>query len=72
MTKEEFLNSMHNWKVDPYVYSIDGEEKEDYLNIKKESDNEYSVYYLERGVRDELKRVRSMEEAYDVIAQEIR
>ena len=51
MTKEEFLNSMHNWKVDPYVYSIDGEEKEDSLNIKKQIMNTlFIIWNVECGM----------------------
>ena len=36
MTKDEFLKLMQEWGVMPHAYSINGEEKEDSLNIKKE------------------------------------
>lgn len=72
MTKDEFLKLMQEWGVMPHAYSINGEEKEDSLNIKKESDHNYSVYYLERGKTKRIEKVSSIEDAYNVIAQEIK
>lgn len=72
MTKDFFLDLMKNWGVTPSAYSIDGEEKDDSLNIKKIAANCYLIYYLERGKIVEFERVNSLEEAYDEIAGEIK
>lgn len=72
MTKEEFLDTMKKWNVAQSLYSIDGKEKDDSLIIKREKDFHYSVYYLERGQKEVLGKVNTIEEAYDIIVHEIK
>ena len=72
MTKEEFLNTMEKWNVASSLYSINGEEKDDSLIINKEKDSCYSIYYFERGQKEELEKVSTIEEAYDFIVQTIK
>ena len=72
MTEEEFLKQMENLKIDPDFYNIGEPVKDFSLNLLKIVENEYTVFYQEKGDIVSRQILFTYEEALDYLFQEIK
>lgn len=72
MTEEEFLKQMENLKIDPDFYNIGEPVKDFSLNLLKLVENEYTVFYQEKGDIVSRQIFFTYEEALDYLFQEIK
>ena len=72
MTEEEFLKQMENLKIDPDFYNIGEPVKDFSLNLLKIVENEYTVFYQEKGDIVSRQIFFTYEEALDYLLQEIK
>ncbi|MBV4277734.1 hypothetical protein [Odoribacter splanchnicus] len=72
MTEEEFLKQMENLKIDPDFYNIGEPVKDFSLNLLKIVENEYTVFYQEKGDIVSRQIFFTYEEALDYLFQEIK
>lgn len=72
MTEEEFLKQMENLKIDPYFYNI-GESVRDFsFDLFKIAEDEYTVFYQEKGDIMGRQIFFTYEEALDYLFQALK
>lgn len=72
MTEEEFLKQMKEWDVSPDSYNINAPVMDTSLNLLKVSDDEYTVFYQEKGRIYERQIFFTYEDALDYLYERIK
>ena len=72
MTEEEFLKQMENLKIDPDFYNIGEPVKDFSLNLLKIVENEYTVFYQEKGRIYKRQIFFTYEDALDYLYERIK
>ena len=72
MTEEEFLKQMKEWDVSPDSYNINAPVMDASLNLLKVSDDEYTVFYQEKGRIYKRQIFFTYEDALDYLYERIK
>lgn len=72
MTEEEFLKWMKEWDVYPGNYNIGELVKDTSWNLLKIAENEYTVFYQEKGEIDNRQLFFTYEDALDYLYEQIK
>ena len=67
MTEEEFLKQMENLEIDPFWYNIGGPVRDFCSNLLKIAEDEYTVFYQEKGDIIDTQIFFTYEEALDYL-----
>lgn len=67
MNREEFLAAVAREGIRPATYSLDGGMPAEKYVVSREGDEDWAVYYSERGIRRDENRFSTEGEALDLL-----